>query len=675
MSTARGSTKPLRAARLAGTALLAAAVGALILGIPAAAKNEAPKVRQLQAKTSPAGTARLAVSSWTINLCAKTNSAWTIVDSTTVPIWGFALDEGAAGCSDDTAQLPGPVLGIDTPTITAGDTLTINLTNVNVPEKVSVLIPGIPSDELMPDTAGTASSKSYTFTVDDPGSYLYQSGVQSAAAQVGVQMGLYGALVVRAAPGQAYAQSWTAYDSQEVLVLSEIDPALNEDPDGSNCALETPPQPPNCHLRDYAPKYWVINGKAYPDTDPISAVSGDRLLLRYLNAGSINHSMELLGAHQRVIAKDAFPGYPYYVVTETIASGQTVDAITTPCAVGTPPDTELPLSNSNMRLTNGNASPGGMLTFVNLTGSACPSASNMAPLVDAGPNQTSAGPNAVLDGTVWDDFVSPVDVMWTMQSGPGTVTFADPIDVDTTASFSLAGAYVLELEADDGANPSVSDTVMITLANSPPVVDAGPNQTITFPGSAGLNGTVTDDGITPVTLEWTKQSGPGTVTFAPNPNVEDPTASFSASGVYILELTADDGVNAPVSDTVTITVNPTPIHVGDLDGSSTALPSNRWRAFVTITVHNGTHALVSGALVTGTWSLAGDGTATLSCTTNGTGTCQVHSGSLPKAGTPNVRFTVTGVTRANSTYASGANHDPDKGAQASNGTSKTVKRP
>jgi len=313
MSTARGSTKPLRLARVAGATLLAAALGALVVGIPAAAKNEAPKLKQVQARTSHADTARLAVSSWTINLCAKKTIApdhWDI-GPTTVPIWGFALKPAALPCSDSSveAQLPGPELGIDTPAVTAGDTLTINLTNVNVPENVSLLIPGIPSGELMPDTAGVAAggSKPYTFTVDDPGTYLYQSGVQSAAAQVGVQMGLYGALVVRAGPGQAYAQSWTAYDSQEVLVLSEIDPALNGDPDGSDCA---PDDPPNCHLLNYDPKYWLINGKAYPDTDPISAVSGDRLLLRYLNAGSINHSMELLGAHQRVIAKDAFPGYP-----------------------------------------------------------------------------------------------------------------------------------------------------------------------------------------------------------------------------------------------------------------------------------------------------------------------------------------------------------------------------
>ena len=221
-------------------------------------------------------------------------------------------------------------------------------------------------------------------------------------------MGLYGALVVRSGiADRAYSQPWTEYDSEEVLVLSEIDPALNADPGGSGCSGGKD----NCRLLNYHPTYWLINGKAYPNTDPIAAASGDRLLLRYVNAGSFHQGMELLGAHQRVIAKDAFAGYPYQVVAETIPSGATLDAITTPCALAG--DASLPLANANMRLTNVNASPGGMLTFVNLTGTDCPAAGNIAPLVDAGPDASVNLPSALLDGTVWDDFVTPVSVLWT----------------------------------------------------------------------------------------------------------------------------------------------------------------------------------------------------------------------------------------------------------------------
>jgi hypothetical protein len=39
---------------------------------------------------------------------------------------------------------------------------------------------------------------------------------------------------------------------------------------------------------------------------------------------------------------------------------------------------------------------------------------------------------------------------WSLQSGPGTVTFGDASVVDTTATFSTIGTYLLKLEATDG---------------------------------------------------------------------------------------------------------------------------------------------------------------------------------------------------------------------------------
>ena len=105
-----------------------------------------------------------------------------------------------------------------------------------------------------------------------------------------------------------------------------------------------------------------------------------------------------------------------------------------------------------------------------------------------------------------------------------------------------------------------------TPTNTAPVVNAGPDQSITLPASASLDGTVTDDGrpnppgTTSVT--WTKVSGPGTVTFA-NPSAVDTTASFSAAGPYVLRLTATDGALTS-SDDMTVTAAAT-------GGSSTTL--------------------------------------------------------------------------------------------------------
>jgi hypothetical protein len=93
--------------------------------------------------------------------------------------------------------------------------------------------------------------------------------------------------------------------------------------------------------------------------------------------------------------------------------------------------------------------------------------------------------------------------------------------------------------------------------NQAPVVNAGSDQAVTLPNSANLSGTATDDGLPnpPGTLSptWSKVSGPGTVTFG-DPSALSTTASFSAAGIYVLRLTADDSA-LQGSDDLTVTVN------------------------------------------------------------------------------------------------------------------------
>ena len=37
-------------------------------------------------------------------------------------------------------------------------------------------------------------------------------------------------------------------------------------------------------MQNYAPRYWLINGQAYPDTAEIDTIAGNTVLLRYVNA-------------------------------------------------------------------------------------------------------------------------------------------------------------------------------------------------------------------------------------------------------------------------------------------------------------------------------------------------------------------------------------------------------
>ena len=88
-----------------------------------------------------------------------------------------------------------------------------------------------------------------------------------------------------------------------------------------------------------------------------------------------------------------------------------------------------------------------------------------------------------------------------------------------------------------------------------PSVNAGGDQTVQFASAATvsvlLNGTVSGT----ASLQWTKYSGPGTVTFG-QPASATTTAVFNAPGVYTLMLRASDGIHAVAYDAVVVKVLP-----------------------------------------------------------------------------------------------------------------------
>ncbi|HVF46996.1 MAG TPA: hypothetical protein VNA17_05460, partial [Pyrinomonadaceae bacterium] len=91
---------------------------------------------------------------------------------------------------------------------------------------------------------------------------------------------------------------------------------------------------------------------------------------------------------------------------------------------------------------------------------------NQPPSVNAGPDQTITLPvNTVnLVGTATDDGLpaGTLSVSWSRVSGPASVTFGNASVATTTATFSLAGTYVLRLTASDTQLAS-SDEVTITV--------------------------------------------------------------------------------------------------------------------------------------------------------------------------------------------------------------------
>jgi hypothetical protein len=106
------------------------------------------------------------------------------------------------------------------------------------------------------------------------------------------------------------------------------------------------------------------------------------------------------------------------------------------------------------------------------------------PVANAGPDQTVVfGQPAQLAGAVGFSNTTPV-IRWTTYSGPGTATFGNAAQTNTTANFSAPGIYTLELGVDDGVHAVAYDAVVITVTNviRVSISRAGTNMNVSWTG-------------------------------------------------------------------------------------------------------------------------------------------------------------------------------------------------
>lgn len=189
-------------------------------------------------------------------------------------------------------MLPGPILRA-----TEGETVRINVKN-NLKESTTVHwhglyvpngmdgVPYVNQDPIQPGATFT-----YEFTLRNPGSHMYHSH-HNALDQV--NRGLLGAFIVDPKDPSIYP----AYDKEALIILN--DTLLG----------------------------FTINGKEFPATDAIVASKGDRLRVRFMNEGLVQHPMHLHGLPMQIFAIDGWPlPQPYMVDTIDVAPGNRYDAI------------------------------------------------------------------------------------------------------------------------------------------------------------------------------------------------------------------------------------------------------------------------------------------------------------------------------------------------------------
>jgi subtilisin len=229
------------------------------------------------------------------------------------------------------------------------------------------------------------------------------------------------------------------------------------------------------------------------------------------------------------------------------------------------------------------------------------------------------------------------------------------------ADGACAGQGAWQLDPDGVAEPLVDALGAAQAAtDDPPVVS------ITDPGSAStVAGTVTiavdasddRDPAGSLAVDVRVDSGswqPAAWNVATGRYERSWDTRTTANGSHTIEARATDSGLQITGASVGVTVA-NGLHSGDLD--STVQPTKRtWKATVTIVVHGEFEQIVAGAVVSFSWSGGTTGSGT--CTTNKRGTCSVASGQLANT-TATVTLTVTGISKAGSTYTPGTNHDPD----------------
>jgi YD repeat-containing protein len=130
-----------------------------------------------------------------------------------------------------------------------------------------------------------------------------------------------------------------------------------------------------------------------------------------------------------------------------------------------------------------------------------------------------------LNGTVTDSGGSTPVALWSLISGPGKVTFADPTQPVTTAAFSQVGTYVLQLSATDSVNSGWAQFTVRVVQPSTASEAQG------WIGAPAYGSSLS--GIVPITLAPGISLASGTLSYTPanDPNsVTILNANVSGSG-------------------------------------------------------------------------------------------------------------------------------------------------
>ena len=188
--------------------------------------------------------------------------------------------------------------------------------------------------------------------------------------------------------------------------------------------------------------------------------------------------------------------------------------------------------------------------------------------VDAGTDIITCLATATLSG----NNPAPNTGQWVVTGGPNAPSFT-PSDTDANATISglVNGTYTIEWRI-TGPCGVVADEMTVTVSNTLPTANAGPDQA----GVCPTNTTLAGDPVVGITGTWTQISGPATAGYTDANDGTTMVYGLTATGSYVFEWTlTGGGCSGSSSDQVTIDVtNCTEVIEHDPTGDQTIIGCN-----------------------------------------------------------------------------------------------------
>jgi FtsP/CotA-like multicopper oxidase with cupredoxin domain len=285
----------------------------------------------------------------------------------TVDGWGFD------------GKVPGPTIRVD-----EGDRVRVVLSNdtndkhtLHVHgQKKATAMDGVPYLGQKPVEKG--ESYTYEFIAENPGTTFYHCHVDTAHH---MDMGMYGAFIV-----EPRTETYP-FDREYTMILDEwpsghihVHPGMEMPEHEEHGVVTEHPGRPHGHAEErpaerdwypetyneYKPVYdaFVINGRAFPYTEPVEVRHGEKVKVRFINAGAQTHYMHVHSHKFLVTHRDGLPvKEPVKMDTVAVGPGQRVDILIEADSPGMYPFH----CHEATHVANDSIYPGGMLFILKYT--------------------------------------------------------------------------------------------------------------------------------------------------------------------------------------------------------------------------------------------------------------------------------------------------------------------